>query len=177
MKPMKRNLSLLLALFTTACGSVDDEVVAGSEQQLSAAHGTWTNIATCGDGQLRLDADADERRSVQVVIRDQAVIAYLRQQRPELGQWVRSNGELIFEGWQERGLFSFGDFGTFDVWGGYDKLAIVRSDFGGIKVALQGPVKLDPPRCTWVIGESSEQRVCQEWATGETANWWFGGCR
>ncbi len=147
---------LLLSLLA-ACTTTDTAPVAQESQTTR-----WQAMLNCGSVGVVVDADRDERRHLQVVVRDPAAVAWLSSHPGDAGVGTaNAKHEVIISGTVTRGVFAAQDFQAvsevgFFVEDGLTPAAHAFRDGDGLRVQLVS------------------------WATGsevETANWWFASCR
>lgn len=140
----------------------------------------WQKILDCDNGAAVIDADAGERRNLQFVIRDRGIIGYLNSKvRVSTSGIIVASGEIITNGWQDRGVFQPADFQGFkgrlpgvttDVHreGDRVKFAIIGERGFGVRCSGGG----DPcsgSDCTCPPGQTPISNVTKV----ELANWLF----
>ncbi|OQW46983.1 MAG: hypothetical protein A4S09_16190 [Proteobacteria bacterium SG_bin7] len=142
----------------------------------NSAH-AWEKILTCDGGSAVVDVNTSERRNVQLVIRDQHVVNYLR---PTGAFNTNNNGEIIVSGWQSQGIFQPRDFHGFSnsFTSAHDKTIYVWRDGAGLKIKVEASgtrVGTCGGQCEDPTSSSCEGR-CNETYKYEVANWIFRYC-
>jgi hypothetical protein len=102
-----RNLMLLLALFAplaTACTDQPDELELDQEASGKADGAAWYKVYTCNNGQAVLDVNGNERRNLQLVIRDGSIIKFFNDRGVVQSHY--GDTELVLSGWT--GYVDFG---------------------------------------------------------------------
>src|SRR5436190_12379763 len=97
-----RNFILLAALLsplTTACvdQTQDDQLEIDEEASSKADGALWYKLYTCNDGAAVLDVNGNERRNLQLVIRDSNIIKFFNDRGVVQSQYGAT--ELILSGW------------------------------------------------------------------------------
>ena len=184
---MKIASAALLALVTiglsAGCAAPAAETDPGTDTSTAAySAGPWQKLITCNGGAAVLDVDSAERRNVQFVIRDRAVVDYLQSKSDS--PMVNASHEIVMQASEEivHGLFKASDFGADDFWAyrvpDFYNAAIVQRSGRGIKVTI---AKSFEPICEggyWGYqggcngGSSIRAHVVEE-----LANWYFDDCR
>ena len=153
---MKPSLLLLLVALLGACAaptSDDDTSAEATEGAFSST--SWIKIFDC-DGGAVVDVNRDERRHLQLVIKNHDAAEYILAHGNDYMRGMERNakGELIMSGSTDRGVFAPGDLFSFRGYGNqqwpiYDVIKYP----GGVKVSVL-----------------ANDRT-------EAANWWFPSCR
>jgi hypothetical protein len=112
--------SLFLSLITfVGCSSADPAVEESSLTESALASKRWEPVVRCEDGTV-VDVNADERRELQLVVRNPRAIEAL--QHGIECQWdpakcpTNARGEIVFRGQVDRGVFAPQDFDKFLGW-------------------------------------------------------------
>jgi hypothetical protein len=183
MKKLASLPCLFACLLLAACSAptAPEDEAASSEEAYSSSQ--WTKLLTCNGGAAVLDVDKNERRNVQLVIRDRAAVDYLQSKSPS--NITNARHEIIITPNEQlkHGLFSPSDFGRDDFWRYHvaDFAAyagIVKRDGRGLKVILSNNFQ---PICEG--GQWGYQGGCWGGHTiranvyTEVANWYFDDCR
>jgi hypothetical protein len=178
----------------TEAGAVDGK----ADQSL-----TWLKVLTCDNGAAVLDVNANERRNVQFVIRDQNIVGYLN----NVGAVHSSYGarEVIASGWTGYvdwsapngpavhgqpyggpGIFYQSDFreiiADYNYYGGQNgSFTRVFRDGAGMKIQY-GQIEQTSclhTSCEYVGDGFGTVCNCDSWQTRftEKANWYFGSCQ
>jgi len=97
-----RNLTLLLALLAplaTACTDdpTTDELELDADASAKADGAAWYKLYTCNGGQAVLDVNGNERRNLQLVIRDANIIKFFNDR--QIVQSHYGDTELVMSGW------------------------------------------------------------------------------
>jgi hypothetical protein len=155
---MKLSLSFSLLVLLAGCSGASAEDPQSTDEALGGT--AWHEVLDCHGAVV--DADANERRHLQIVVRDPSAVAWLSA-HPGAGNAGVPNakGEIIVDGFAHHGVFAPGDFSGFtrSAYSVADALlpeAHVDRDGGGVKIRL----------VTWRSGSEVE-----------TANWYFPHCR
>jgi hypothetical protein len=195
-------LAALLTPLTTACvDRTDDDQLEIDEEASSKADGAlWYKLYTCSDGAAVLDVNGNERRNLQLVIRDSNVIKFFNDRGVVQSPYAAT--ELILSGWTGYvdfgrahgpvlhgqpyggpGVFNRSDFheviASYNFYGGGNFARILR-DGAGIKVQF---ARIEGRGCaqteTYCPGDGFEcQTSCVDEYTEmvEQANWYFNDC-
>lgn len=106
-----RMLTVLLAAslgFAAACTTADEGAVTGDDKNLTAS---WQKLLECENGAVVLDVDTNERRHLQLVVRNAAAFPVL-DQTITYGQ-VKTSSERIYRGDSPYGIFQASQFRHF----------------------------------------------------------------
>jgi hypothetical protein len=194
----------LLAPLATACttDTATDELEVDEDASAKADGAAWYKVYTCNGGQAVLDVNGNERRNLQLVIRDANVIKYFNDKQVVQSQYGAT--ELILSGWTGRVDFnnSLGPVLYYQPYGGpgvfnrsdYDHTELIANanyynggqfirvfrDGKGIKVQA---AYINNTWCgatdTYCPGDGFD---CQTYCTEqhrefvEKANWYFNDC-
>lgn len=160
--PVRFILTSALALCPAlaGCSAAPED---SSDQSAAAATTTttWTPVLTCNHG-LTIDADQNERRNLQAVIRDPGAVAWLSA-RPGAGGIGTKNekGEIVLKGTVTKGVFGPADFTSFAQTGFFARDSN------------------DPAARVTRIGNDGVRVQLVSFATGkevEASNWVFRNC-
>ncbi len=141
---------------------------------------TWEKMFDCENGAAVVDVDKDERRNLQLVIRDQGILRYLY----SVGAISLKYGdtETIISGWQGHGVFNPGDFRYFNaepktMW--ENRYAYVTREGEGVKVRFtqRSSYTVKPVGCEDCLSMACESSCSSVTTERETANWYFRSCR
>lgn len=147
--------TLVFASFAAAAGCAAPASDGGNTSEAAYSSTTWIKIADCEGGAV-VDVDEDERRELQLVVRNDEAAEYILAHGNDYMRGMQRNakGELILGGSTDRGVFSPGDFRSFRGYGNQQwPIYDVIRESGGVKVSLLGNDRT------------------------EAANWWFPNCR
>ena len=195
-------LLIVLGSFAVGCAapSADGGDATGTTE--SAFTNDWKKTFTCNGGAAVLDVNGNERRNIQLVIRDGNAIRYLN----EVGAVSSPYGatEIVLSGWTGRvnwwdglgprleaqpygapGVFSRGDFhemiadhNTYE--GGFGHFVRVAREGGGIKVQFGSIEKRGCAKSeSTYVGDgfgTVTSCVADYSAYVEKANWYFDSC-
>jgi hypothetical protein len=170
----------LTACATDEADTFEPDEIANTEDASGKADGTfWLKVYTCNNGAAVLDVNANERRDLQFVIRDQRAIGWLASQVRVSTQGIISpSGEIIIPGRQSNGVFSKSDFRSLD--GGVPYVSVnVRREGNGIKAVFYQQIGWS--RCADGGEPSPSTGTCNgDTVSGSTynelANWYFDSC-
>ena len=106
----KQTLLAILALPALACSAAPEGASPGKSESAQTST-SWKQVLQCDDGSV-LDVNADERRELQFVIRNDAAKEYLMPAYdPQYFDWnISASGEVIFRGRVAQGIFGPQDF-------------------------------------------------------------------
>jgi hypothetical protein len=144
-----------------------------------SAHATeWIPVLRCDGGAAVLDVNRDERRNVQLVIRNNNILSYLYRSGAINLSWGQA--EYIGGGWVSRGVFHTGDFSELVGGAGDGRNVIVRREGSGLKVLFERVTSWTeyPEGCrgaelSMACEASGESRSNHQ----ELATWYFRDCR
>lgn len=95
---------MMLALSNSSCSvspSQNDSSVSGAKQG-------WEKVLECQNGAVIVDVDTNNRRSLQVVVRDSSLFSYF-DSKLSVGQ-VKTQKERIYKGQTSQGVFRASNF-------------------------------------------------------------------
>lgn len=189
-----RNLFGVLLVFSiVGCGS---KITANSEIKDSSSK--WQKILSCDNERVWVDVDVNERRNLQLVIRNREAIRYFDSIMAKAGSIYWAGGsEQGFAGGQERGIFGSDELiganyvshyysydGTamplergYSAYAtSYDETITFKQENGGLKVEF---VRSNINQCHHYYGRYGK---CDEQGTffiesQYRGNWFFGNCR
>lgn len=194
--PLAAVSALLLVLTTPACApAADGDPLATSEDSLTS---DWRPLLVCNGGAAVVDVDANERRHVQLVVRDGGALRYLHDAgavRLDFGateavvagetkrvDWSHELGPRVDGG--ARGVFHPDDFREMlagHTGGPLGRFVRVTREGSGVKVQFG---QIEPRGCAssrrvWFGDGNGWKDVCvaDYSAYVEKANWFFDDCR
>lgn len=96
--------ALVLASSLTACTATPDELELDQDASAKADGAAWYKLFTCNGGQAVLDVNGNERRNLQLVIRDANIIKFFNDRGVVQSHY--GDTELVVSGWT--GYVDFG---------------------------------------------------------------------
>ena len=149
----------------------------------AAVAAPWEKVLTCDNGAAVIDVDTAERRNLQLVIRDTAVLKHLHERhafRLEFG-----TRELALGGRQEHGVFHPRDFQYLNGKFGYiydERLIFVTREATGVKLKIGKRIAVYE-NCTGSCRENPLSMQCESACSvptrhyeQELASWTFQRC-
>lgn len=140
----------------------------------------WEKFLDCDSGAVVMDVNKDERRSLQLVVRNQGILRYLN----EKGAVTLGFGatEAISYGWQDRGVFQPDDFRYMNgqpktMWD--NRIVYAHREGSGLKVRYvdRRSYTEKPAGCEDCLSMACESACKTITYEVELANWYFQSCR
>lgn len=140
---------------------------------------SWGKVLDCDGGAAVVDVNRDERRNLQLVVRNQGILKYLHQTGAVTLKY--GDTEAIAFGWQNHGVFSPSDFRYMNgqaksMWD--NRIVYANRDGGGLKVRFvdRRSYTEKPAHCEDCLSMACESQCKTVSYEVELANWYFQRC-